>query len=72
MQVDYFKGGCGCGIVPPKSSLTAGGIRNDADYLTDLVVSTDRSKRYREFSEAYDKSAIKRDMMFFTAYHAKV
>lgn len=59
-------------MVPPKSSLTAGEIGNDADYLTDLVVGADRSKRYTEYSAAYDKSSIKKEMMGIVGRNAKV
>ena len=69
LQIDYFKN---CGVVPPKSSLTAGEIGNDADYLTDLVVGADRSKRYPEFAAAYSKSQLKQDVMAVVARNAKV
>ena len=69
LQIHHFKN---CGVVPPKSSLTAGEIGNDADYLTDLVVGADRSKRYPEYSAAYSKSQVKQDMMTVVACNAKV
>ena len=69
LQVDYFKS---CGVAPPRSSLKTGEIGNDADYLTDLVVGADRSKRYPEYAAAYSKSQVKEDMMFIVARNAKV
>ena len=69
LQIDYFKN---CGVVPPKSSLTVGGIENDADYLTDLVVGADRAKSYPEYAAAYAKSKVKQDMMAIVARNAKV
>jgi hypothetical protein len=70
LQVNYFKHECG--VVPPKSALTAGEISNDADFLTDLVVGADRTKRYSEYSDAYSKSTVRRDMMEIVARNAKV
>lgn len=68
-MINYFKNECG--VPPTQSSLSAGAINNDADYLTDLVVGADRSKRYTEYSAAYTKSPIRQEMMEIVTRYAK-
>jgi ATP-binding cassette, subfamily G (WHITE), member 2 len=69
-MVDYFK--TGCGVQAPKSVLVNGQMNNDADFLTDLVVGADREGRAHEYADAYEKSAIRAEMMEICNRGAKV
>jgi hypothetical protein len=42
--------------------LSAKGIQNNADYLTDLVVGADREGRAGEYAEAYESSTVKQQI----------
>eukprot|EP00892_Ulva_mutabilis_P005857 jgi/Ulvmu1/3643/UM017_0057.1 len=68
-MVEYFKHGCG--ISPPHTALDNEDIRNEADFLTDLVVGADREGRSGEYAQAYAKSDLKVKMDAIADKNAK-
>lgn len=59
-------------IARPTTKLWAGGIQNNADYLTDLVVGADREGRSGEYADAYESSTVKQEMMRTIDRNARV